>query len=168
MAVNAISWMDAQYSVLGDVLLEGDQLAAQLLVKTRESDYAGACQDVFKAIRSLHASGRPVDPVSVSQEVRSKVSADFIAQLMSITPTAANFAEHVDVLKEQSGVIAVHDLCEEIERAETMAEIRPKISELNRIQARKTGVKVVSIQDAMRDFFRRMDETPEYIPMPIP
>lgn len=168
MAVNTISWMDAQYSVLGDVLICGDQLAGQLLSKTREADFTGSCQDVFKAIRSVHESGRPVDPVSVANEVKGLVSRDFILTLMEITPTAANFSEHVEVLKEQSGVIAIHDLCDDIKELETMQEIRPKISELNRIQARKTGVKVVSIQDAMRDFFRRMDETPEYIPMPIP
>lgn len=168
MAVSNISWMDAQYAVLGDVLIEGDQLAASLLTKTRESDYTGPCREVFKAIRSIHDSGRVVDPVSIANEVKGRVSQEFLLQLMEITPTAANFLDHVDLLKEQAAVVTIHELCDAIKEADTMDAIRPKISDLNRIQARQTGAVTVSIQEAMRDFFRRMSETPEYIPMPIP
>lgn len=167
MGISSISWLEAQYSVLGDVLIDGGKLVDQLLAKTRETDFSGSCLEVFRCIRRLKQEGSPVDPVTVYNGAKGKVSTEFLVQLMDITPTTANFQAHVDALRNQAGVLAIRDICDDIRELETLEEIRPKISELNRIQARKNGVKIVSIQDAIRDFFRRMDETPEYIPTPI-
>lgn len=86
-------WLEAQYSVLGSVLID-DRVAAKVLHETSEQDYRGTCLTVFKAIKQLFLSGSAIDPVSVVGVLGSGYQ-QFILQLMEVTPTAANVDSYI-------------------------------------------------------------------------
>lgn len=81
-------WLDAQYSVLGSVLI-APEVVPKVLHETRETDFEGACRTVYKVIRELFLAGQPVDPVSVAGKLGTDYR-QFLTQLMEVTPTAAN------------------------------------------------------------------------------
>ena len=82
------NWLDAQYSVLGAGLISPECIP-RILRDTRETDYAGPCRTVYKAMEALFLAGTPVDPVSLASKLGGDYR-EFLAQLMVITPTAAN------------------------------------------------------------------------------
>lgn len=80
-------WLDAQYSVLGSVLIS-PEAAPKVMEGTTEQDFHGTCRTVYKAMRKLFTDGVDIDPVSVKAVLGDKYT-DFLLQLMEITPTAA-------------------------------------------------------------------------------
>ena len=101
------NWTEAQYSVLGSVLIE-PALAPKVLHQTRLADYTGPCQTVYSAIRKLFQEGKPVDVVSLAAELGDSYRS-FLVQLMEITPTAAHLNHYISLVREQSKILSVQD-----------------------------------------------------------
>lgn len=165
MSVTASDWLQAQYSVLGAVLIE-PSLAPKMIAETRSADFAGPCQTVYDAMRQLFVEGKPVDVVSVNAQLGGKYQS-FLVQLMEITPSAANLDHYIALCREQSRVLAVRDIGDAIKTAETSDQIRRLLEQANGLMVEKGTLKISTMGDALQSFFDRHSGQTKYLSWPI-
>ena len=158
-------WLQAQYSVLGSMLIS-QETVAQVMQETREQDFFGSCLTVYKAMRRLFLAGREVDPVAVAgilgPEYRS-----FLVQLMEITPTAANIGSYIALCREQARVLSVQDLARQMAETDDPDKLRQMLEQANGMMVAKTGLRIVTMNDALRDFMDRHTRQVEYLTWPV-
>jgi replicative DNA helicase len=99
--------LDAEASVLGGILLRNealnliDQLAA-------EDFYDPRHREVFGAMKALEARSRPIDPVTLEEQLAQggKLQAvgglSAISELTAVVPTADNIAHYAEIVKDKA------------------------------------------------------------------
>lgn len=165
MAVTAQSWLDAQNSVLGSLLI-APELVPKVITETEPADFNGACRTVYDAIRKLFNAGIPVDPVSL-RDVLGKAYQPFLLELMEITPTAANIDSYIRICREQSRVLAVQTLAVQMAEAETTEELRTLLEKASGMMIDRPSVQTTNMEQALRSFMERHARKPEYLTWPI-
>lgn len=158
-------WLDAQYSVLGSVLIS-PEVAPKVVHETSERDYQATCLTVYRVIRQLFLEGVAIDPVSVAARLGPDYR-QFLAQLMEITPTAANIDHYIAICKEQSRVLSVRELAKQMAEADNCEQIRAVMERINGLMVDKTSLKIVNMADALRSFMDRHTQTQEYLTWPV-
>lgn len=161
-------WLDAQYSVLGSMLISPETVPI-VLSQMSDSDFSGSVVSVFQAIRLLFTSGVPVDPVTVIDKI-GKNYTNFIMQLMEITPTAANVQAYIDVAKRQSRTVRLREIGQQMADEDDPDRMRELLSQAVAINSERNGIRAVKMHEAMIDFFERHNPSRkvEYIKWPIP
>lgn len=165
MVVSVDAWMQAQQSVLGSCLLD-DRCTSKLVFGLTEEDFCESYRAVFRAVRDLYTTGKPVDPVTVLSVVGDRYK-DFLRQLMLATPTAANCGEYVQIVREQSRVLRLRDAGRALAQIETEADGQA-ILEGAASQTVRDESDVWSLSQGFRDWMRRYTKTPEYLDWFIP
>ena len=165
MAVKSADWLQAQYSVLGSALLEAD-LVPRVLTETSVQDYSGACRTVYTALHQLFSAGKPIDVVAVADILGEKYH-NFLADLMRITPTAANVGYYIETCKEQSKVLALRDLGVNLTQVESRDQAQQLLDQANALMAQRPRFQAVSMLDALRRFADRADCPKTYLHWPI-
>lgn len=159
-------WLDAQYSVLGSVLI-APEVVPKVLHETRETDFEGACRTVYKVIRELFLAGQPVDPVSVA----GKLGADyhqFLTQLMEVTPTAANVEYYLKLTREQSRAAQLRELGKQMSVETDLDKLQALMAQANGATVERPGVRVYTMSELLQRFFQRQATKAEYLSWPIP
>lgn len=150
----------AEQSLVGSVLVDQRCLkAVRNMVKA--ADFASSpCETVFRAACRLADAGQVVDPVTVLEDIKSHaepVTADFLLQLMEITPTAANAEHYAKIVHENAIRRAVEEVALDLagqarEKGTSIsALVADGISRLQRIGAGQTKL-LVSPEDAANEF----------------
>lgn len=165
MRVTSNDWLQAQYSVLGSVLIS-PELAPQVMSETSEQDYSGACLTVYKAMHQLFRMGIPIDPVSISDTLGSEYR-KFLIQLMEITPTAANVDQYITLCREQARVLAVRDIARQLSEIETTDSARQLLEKANSLMISRQAQRAVSIGDCLKAFMERPTGKVQYLSWPI-
>lgn len=161
----------AQQSVIGSMLI--DDLCVPLVIpKLTEDDFLDpTCRNFFRAILELAREGRPVDPVTVTGKL--KADGDYVqwcAEVMRITPTAANVEAYIPDVLEGARIRRFWALCNQglacidtETAAELMRKMSSALSATDRMP-RMTGPELAA------DFHARMfsEEKPKYLPWGIP
>ena len=99
--------LDAEASILGGILLRNDVL---LQLETLEIDdfYHNQHKVVFEAIRNLEAAAKPIDVVTVENEVAKKGKLEaiggiaFLGELALRVPTVDNILAYTEIVKDHS------------------------------------------------------------------
>ena len=162
----ADKWLDAQYSVLGSMLISPETVP-MVISQTGDSDYQGECLTVFKTIRKLFLAGTPVDVVSVSNALGSGYR-QFLVQLMDITPTAANLETYLQICRDQSRVCALQDLAQTMATTESIDKLRGAVEQASKIASNRPGLKITTMEDALKSFFARHTGDAKYLTWPVP
>lgn len=96
--------VEAEQAVLGSMLIDGG-CVRDVSAVLRETDFAVALnQELFAVIVAMDRDGRPVDGLTVCEEAlhhhlaEEKPLRSYLAQLMEITPTAANVMEYAEIV----------------------------------------------------------------------
>ena len=165
MAVDAQSWLDAQYSVLGAMLIE-EAVVPRVLQQTTEGDFSGVCLTVYRCIRDLFNGDSPVDPVAVAGRLGREYQ-DFLVQLMQITPTAANIDSYIRLCREQARVNQVRELAQQMLAAQTCGELRALLEQAGARMVDKPALGIVTMEQALRSFHTRHTQQAHYLPWPI-
>lgn len=165
MAVNAQSWLDAQYSVLGSLLI-APELVPKVITETAPSDFNGACRTVYDGILKLFNSGIPVDPVSL-RDLLGKGYQPFLIELMEITPTAAHIDSYIRICREQSRVLAVQALALQMTEAESTEDLRALLEKASGMMIDRPSIQTANMEQALRSFMDRHTRKPEYLTWPI-
>lgn len=165
MLVDAGKWTDAQYSVLGSALIE-PKVVPRVLAQTCESDFSGPCRTVYAAMAEVFNSGFPVDVVSVAAKLSPEYR-EFIAQLMDITPTAANVDSYIAICREQSRVIACREIGRELAASEDVQTSRKLLEQASSLLVSAQANRTVNMSDALRRFFERAEKPAKYLSWPI-
>lgn len=162
--LSAVTRLDAEQAVVGSLLLD-ESLAPAILAAVDLADISGpANRRILQAARALLREAAPVDPITLRDKLGPE-SAEYMVQLMEITPTAANWRVYADLLHEQATLARVQDLARDLADASTLEECRGQISKLGDLMATGKGVDAWSMADAYRWFMasQASDKKPEYI-----
>lgn len=159
------SWLNAQYSVLGSALID-QQVVPKVLHETRESDYFGTCQTVYKALRKLFNAGSPIDPVSVKAQLGDSYM-DFILQLMEITPTAANIDMYIALCKEQARTNQLRDIARQMTEEEDGDKLRSLLEQASSMMVQRSSLKITTMADALQSFMERHTRQTNYLTWPV-
>lgn len=165
MSMTNQSWLDAQYSVLGAALIE-PKVVPRVMAETQESDFSGSCQTVYQAMSEVFRSGFPVDVVSVAAKLPSEYR-QFIAQLMDITPTAANIGTYIALCREQARVLSCREIGKELSECEDSATARQLVEQASKSISSVQSSRTVNMEASLRRFFERAENPVRYLTWPI-
>ncbi len=165
MVISTAAWIQAQQSVLGSCLLD-DRCASKIVFGLTEADFCESYRALYRAIRELYTTGKPVDPVTVLAVVGDQYK-DLLVQLMEVTPTAANCEAYVKIVQQQSRVLRLRDAgtaLSQIETEEAGQEIVNAIS----TPAVRNEDDTWTLQEGLSDWMRRYQKKPDYLEWFIP
>ena len=100
--------LTAERAVLGSCLLDSEALSDILEILVSEDFYDVNHIEMFQAVYELHQSRKPVDMVSIGEELARRGIFEklggqpFIAGLIDEVPTTANAAYHANIIKGHS------------------------------------------------------------------
>jgi replicative DNA helicase len=156
-------WLYAQQSVLGSVLI-GPECAGKLVFGVGEEDFTATYRTMYKAVRDLYTTGKTVDPVTVLDQMGGGSEyRQLIAQLMDVTPTAANIDAYIEVCRSCSRVHRYQEMGAALQTVETAQQAEEILGSANKITVGK-GMESWTLSEALHDFFRRYNKKPEYLP----
>lgn len=96
--------VETEQAVLGSLLIDSGCVRSVAAI-LRETDFSVALnQELFRVICTMDRDGQPIDGLTVCQVAKKERLADektlrsYLAQLMEITPTAANAAEYAEIV----------------------------------------------------------------------
>ena len=156
---------EAQQSVIGSMLID-DRCVPLVLSRMRPEDFGdGTCRATFRAIQQLTLSGRPVDPVTVVDEMAGKDGyVQWLRQVMELTPTAANVETYIDITKRSAQLYQLRSLADQMlatfdldSAAAVVRKMSGLLSAVSRMP-RMTGAELAA----------KRKEKPEYVPWGIP
>lgn len=100
--------IEAEQSVLGCNLLD-DNVAIQIMSMLKAEDfYTEAHKTIFEAMSTIHAASKPIDYVTLTDELErmgvleSVGGIDYITTLTNVVPSSANFKHYADIVKRTS------------------------------------------------------------------
>ncbi len=111
--------LEAEQAVVGSILLDGQCLPVVEGLLRPEDFVLEADRAIYRTAVALARANRPVDPLTILEEARTRhadVSREYLMQLMEITPTAANVELYARQVREQSVRRAIRSLGEELQR----------------------------------------------------
>lgn len=161
----------AQNSIIGSILVD-DRCVPLVLSRMREEDFLDpTCRNFFRAVRSLAQAGKPVDPVTISGEL--KAGTDYVRwgrEIMDMTPTAANVEMYIDQVLEASMMHRFWALCDagmkctDSAAAEELARKMPLVFSATDRMPRATA------EERYRELYEELKspEKPRYLPWGIP
>lgn len=158
-------WLNAQYSVLGSALIS-PEVVPRILHETRENDYQGACQTVYKALRKLFNAGSPIDPVAV-KDVLGDGYHQFLLELMEITPTAANVDLYIRLCKEQARTNQLRDIARQMTEEEDGEKLRSLLEQASGMMVQRSSLKITTMADALQSFMERHTRQTNYLTWPV-
>lgn len=158
-------WLEAQYSVLGSVLIS-PEVAPKVIHETSERDYTAACLTVYKAIRKLFLAGAAIDPVSVAGLLGYSYQG-FLMQLMEITPTAANIDHYIAICREQARVSTIRELARKMIEMDSGEQLRKALEEANGLMVEKQSLRITTMADALQSFMTRHTQQADYLSWPV-
>ena len=165
MSVTSQSWLDAQYSVLGAALIE-PKVVSRVMAETQESDFSGHCRTVYQTMADVFNSGFPVDVVSVAAKLPNDYR-QFLAQLMEITPTAANIDTYIAICREQSRVLSCREIGKELSTCEDSKTARSLVEQASKMISSVQTNRTVGMEASLRRFFERAEKPVRYLSWPI-
>lgn len=165
MRIDGESWLQAQYSVLGSVLIS-PEVAPRVISETSENDFSGPCRTVYQAMVEVFNSGFPVDLVSIAAKLGEEYR-KFLVQLMDITPTAQNVGSYIALCREQSRVMACRDIGRQLATSESSESVRALLEQATQAMSSTQAKRTVNMNDSLRCFFERAERPVKYLSWPI-
>jgi len=114
---------DAERSLLGAVLLDGDVLTGVLPLVTPENFYSTAHQKIYDACARLYQEGRRVDAVMIKDELERRGDLervggeDYLAHLAAQVPSAAGAEDYARIVSEKAVTRNLIHACTSIQAA---------------------------------------------------
>lgn len=165
--INQKQTVEAEQAVLGSILIDSVEygekgILRDVLATVEESDfYIRQNRIVFRAIRYLFREGKPVDPFTIRDALASYKSEpwdNYLSQLMEITPTAANWREYANIMREKAVMRRIQSLTEQITQADTVEDCRPLIASLVETVGTGKRVEAWNMADLFQDFLNRQEK----------
>ena len=158
MAVNAY---DAQAAVIGSLLLEPERLAGEIMQRLRPEDFAdGSLRSLFAAARELWLEQARIDPVTLLDKAGSAYH-DLIAQVLELTPTAANWESYAGIVKNNARLTKLCGVALRILECEKADEARDLLLDAQGLLAQRESIRIFTYRDMLNGQLDRLqDQTP--------
>ncbi len=112
--------VEAEQSVIGSMLMDKDAISIAMEILLPDDFYGRQYGVLFEGIIEVYEAGKPVDLVTLQNQLREKnvpseiSSMEFIRDLVSIVPTSANVKHYANIVAEKSTLRKLIKLNEEI------------------------------------------------------
>jgi len=99
---------EAEQSVIGAIFLEPQALITAAEILQYEDFYRVAHQKIFQTMNKLSDQGKPIDVVTVTEELSSKKELEdvgglsYLTEIANAVPTAANIAHYARIVEEKA------------------------------------------------------------------
>ncbi|MFH2138435.1 MAG: replicative DNA helicase [Candidatus Omnitrophota bacterium] len=99
---------EAEMAVLGSMLLEEDAIINVVEILNETCFYKNNHRKIYAAILSLFNENKPVDLITLTDQLRKENSLEdvggavYLTELANIVPTAANVMHHAKIVKEKA------------------------------------------------------------------
>lgn len=110
---------EAEQAVLGSMLIDHSCIS-EVIDKVKASEfYLKANRDIFETMFSMFSYGQTIDPVTVLDQMKARGvlqdnSQVYIAELMQVTPTAANVLRYAEIVRDRALLRSLADVAGEI------------------------------------------------------
>ncbi len=100
--------LDAEHSVLGALLVDPNSLMKISDFLRTDDFYSQGNKDIYETILHLSNLRKPIDLITVPEELKKKDLLEkiggigFLAELMTIVPSAINILEYANIVKQKS------------------------------------------------------------------
>jgi replicative DNA helicase len=97
----------AEQAVIGSMLIDA-RCVPEVLEKIKSAEfYVQQNRDIFDTIFAMFSYGKTIDPVTVLDEMKvrgvyKENSESYVAELMRVTPTAANVSEYCAIVRDKA------------------------------------------------------------------
>jgi replicative DNA helicase len=165
--------IEAEMSALGSMLLS-EQACDDVLNRMQEEDlYLPAHREVYKAIRTLRASGMAVDLVSLKTELVARDTlklaggVEYLIQLAESVATAANAATYAGQVQDQSVLRSLDGAGQQISKIarDREMDLEDKISQseslLFNVGRRRLGKGFTQVRTLAKDVYLEIDNLME-------
>lgn len=160
----------AQAAVLGAALID-ESLVGELTLKVEDRDFATPkCRMVYQALKKLFLAGQPTDPVTVVNQLSGGGEdgwRQYVMWAMDVASTAVNVWEHVRIIREQARLYRLQELGGRLQAARSLEAAQGYIAKASSELVDRPGVKYVTMEEALQDFFTRHHERHEYYSWPL-
>lgn len=166
--------LDAEYAVLGSLLIDGDISGAFFAAVKADDFYFDENRSIFLAARNVYRQGLPVDAQTVCAalpEAPLSVASwsGYLVQLMEITPTSANWKVYAKLMREQTAVQRVKIAAMRLASVPNLDECRAVVQEIAELLDSRPVHKPYSMNDSFTNFCNRQElPPPDYIRYGIP
>lgn len=162
--------VDAEKSLLGAVLIDEEVLADVLENVSADDFYDPTHEKVFAAMTRLYEKHRPVDLLTLTDELKKKDQLEqiggsaYISELTNYVPTAANASTYAELIANSavrrrlikaSGEINELAYNEDVETQEILSQSE---SQLFTVSDQSTKNELISLESILTDSFDRLEE----------
>jgi len=162
--------LEAEESVLSAILIDAEAIIKVAELLSPNSFYEPKHQKVFAAMTALYEQRRPIDVVTLSEELKKQNSlkgvggAKEVARLSSLVPTAANVVQYAQLIAEAytkrrlislSSVITQAAFDDSKAAIEVMDLAEQEIFSVSQQQDKRS---FISLKDTLVESFERIDE----------
>ena len=171
--------LEGEQAVLGSMLIDPD-CVKEVVDKLRPEDfYLRQNREIYETICSMFTYARPIDGITVAEEMQKNGTYDdqttrsYLAQLMEITPTAANVMEYAAIVRDKALLRAVAQAASEItamvqegggEAAEALEAAEQKIFTIRRGHGAQGMTPVRQVLPDVLDRLSEMGESETGLP----
>ena len=109
----------AEQAVVGSMLID-PRCVPEVLEKLKAGEfYIKRNRDIYETIFNMFSYGQTIDPVTVLDQMKvrgvyEEGSEEYVAELMRVTPTAANVAEYAAIVRDRALLRRLADTADEI------------------------------------------------------
>lgn len=100
--------LEAEQSVLGAILIDSHCIGDVIGILRPEDFYLQQNRDLYETIYTMFNFSEPIDPVTVIDKLKERglydetQTANYLAQLMEITPTSANIKQYAAIVHDKA------------------------------------------------------------------
>ncbi len=146
--------LTAEQGVLGSMLIDGEAIGPMLAAVRPEDFQRSENRNIFQAFRELYGQGKACDPILVNEYMGGSYR-QYLADLMELTPTAANAEEYARVLKESSRLWKLRTIGDKLAQAEDLEACRKLSEQAGLLLCDRSEVRKTDMKQGLKEFFLR-------------
>lgn len=162
--------VDAEASLLGSILIDSDAIVKVADIVDDGDFYDERHGRIYKAVKALYNNHKPIDVLTLSNELKSKQQLDdvggaqYLTELTNFVPSAAHAVEYAQIVSSKALRRRIIQASQDIinlgysEDKPVRDLIESAESKLFRISSEHVKQDVVSLENILSESFERLDE----------
>ncbi|MBP3304919.1 MAG: AAA family ATPase [Oscillospiraceae bacterium] len=168
--------MDAQNALIGSILIDSRCLPV-VLQQVRSEDLTGIHRLIFDTAARMAAttgSFQGIDPVTIMQNISHEDFSDreelrrFMAELMEITPTAANAGNYARIVRDEGRKAMIHETAREMLECKELPALRRMLHQASEAAMDRRSSVTTTMAEGLTAFYDRLDDGREWLRWPFP